>query len=256
MSNHYHLVVRINPDEPAGWSDDEVLSRWTALFRGPILVQRYLAGDPLVTAELDTVSTVAAVYRARLGSLSWFMKCLNEPIARKANAEDGCSGHFWEARFHSQPLRTEAALLAAMAYVDLNPVRANIAETPEDSEYTSIKSRLTADFRRAVLRSASNLLECCEINHFHVPPRPLVPFSDNSPPDVTRVVTLPMQALEYVKLVEASGRLRVRGKRGRIDPALESVLTRLGFSADEWLTASTAFALQYRRGELQLTRVA
>lgn len=256
MSNHYHLVVRINPDEPAGWSDDEVLGRWTALFRGPILVQRYLAGDPLATAELDMVSAVAALYRARLGSLSWFMKCLNEPIARKANAEDSCSGHFWEARFHSQPLRSETALLAAMAYVDLNPVRANIAGTPEDSEYTSIKSRLTADFPQAVLRSASNLLECCEINHFHVPPRPLVPFSDYSQPDVTGAVTLPMQALEYVKLVEASGRLRVHGKRGRIDPALESVLTRLGFSADEWLSASTAYSLHYRRGELQLTRAA
>ena len=256
MSNHYHLVVRIILDEPAGWSDDEVLGRWTALFRGPILVQRYLAGDPLATEELDAVRTVATLYRARLGSLSWFMKCLNEPIARKANAEDRCSGHFWEARFHSQPLRSEAALLAAMAYVDLNPVRANIARTPEDSDYTSIKARLTGDSQRAVQRSASNLLECCEINHFQVTPRPLMPFSDNRKTNVTGIVTLPTQAIEYVKLVESSGRLGVHGKRGRIDPSLESVLTRLGFSTDEWLSATTAFALHYRRGELQLTRAA
>jgi REP element-mobilizing transposase RayT len=256
MSNHYHLVVRINPDEPAGWSDDEVLSRWTALFRGPVLVQRHLAGDPLATVELDTVRTVAALYRARLCSLSWFMKCLNEPIARKANAEDSCSGHFWEARFHSQPLYSEPALLAAMAYVDLNPVRASIAATPEDSDYTSIKARLTGDSQRTVQRSASNLLECSEINHFQVPPKPLMPFNDNGWADDTGIVTLPMQALEYVKLVETSGRLHVHGKRGQIEPALESVLTRLGLSADEWLSASTAFALYYRRGELQLPRVA
>ena len=256
MSNHYHLVVRINPDEPASWSDDEVLRRWTALFRGPILVQRYLAGDPLATVELDTVRTLATLYRARLGSLSWFMKCLNEPIARKANAEDSCSGHFWEARFHSQPLRSEDALVAAMAYVDLNPVRANIAGKPQDSDYTSIKARLAGDSQRTVQRSASTLLESGEINHFQVPPRPLMPFSDNGRADDTGIVTLPVQALEYVRLVEASGRLRVHGKRGRIDPALESVLTRLGFSADEWLSASTAFALHYRRGELQHTRVA
>jgi hypothetical protein len=256
MSNHYHLVVRINPDEPAGWSDDEVLSRWTALFRGPVLVRRFLAGAPLATVELDTVRTVAALYRARLGSLSWFMKCLNEPIARKANAEDSCSGHFWEARFHSQPLRSEAALLAAMAYVDLNPVRASIAGALENSDYTSIKARLTGDCQRTVRLSATNLLESSEISHFQVPPRPLMPFSDNCRADNTEIATLPVQALEYVRLVKASGRLGVHGKRGRIDPALESILTRLGVSADEWLSASTAFPLHYRRGELQLTQVA
>ena len=256
MSNHYHLVVRINPDEPAGWSDDEVLVRWTALFRGPILVQRYLAGNTLATAELDTVRAVAMLYRDRLGSLSWFMKCLNEPIARKANAEDGCSGHFWEARFHSQPLRSEAALLAAMAYVDLNPVRAGIAGTPENSKYTSIKTRLTGDARRAVRRSAAKLLEASEINHFDVPARPLMPFSDNRRTDDFADATLPIQALEYVRLVEASGRLRIHGKRGQIDPALDSVLARLGLASDEWLNASTAFTLHYRRGELNLMRVA
>ena len=93
MSNHYHLVVKLNPDEPAAWSDDEVLQRWTALFRGPLLVQRYRAGESLSSAEQDTVRSITAVYRDRLGSLSWFMKCLNEPIARQANAEDGCTGH-------------------------------------------------------------------------------------------------------------------------------------------------------------------
>jgi REP element-mobilizing transposase RayT len=256
MNNHYHLVVRINSDEPDGWSDDEVLNRWTALFHGPILVQRYLAGDPLTAAEFDTVRAVATLYRARLGSLSWFMKCLNEPIAKKANAEDGCRGHFWEARFHSQPLRSEAALLAAMAYVDLNPVRAGIASTPEDSDYTSIKARLTGDARWTVQRSAANLLECSEINHFDVPPRPLMPFSDNRRANDSGNAALPMQAFEYVRLVEASGLLRVHGKRGRIDPALDPVLTRLGFSSDEWLGASTAFGQLYRRGELQLTQVA
>jgi len=101
MSNHYHLVVRLNPDEAATWSDDDVLEHWTALFRGPLLVQRHRAGEPLSAAELDTLRSIIAVYRRRLSSLSWFMKCLNEPIARKANREDGCTGHFWEARFHS-----------------------------------------------------------------------------------------------------------------------------------------------------------
>ena len=160
MSNHYHLVVRLNPEEADGWSDDEVLGRWTALFRGPLLVQRYRAGERLSAAELGTVRSIVAVYRARLGDLSWFMKCLNEPIARRANAEDGCSGHFWEARFHSQPLCSDRALLTAMAYVDLNPVRAGMAKTPEQSEYTSFRARQLRDYQRTTLvGSVARLLE-------------------------------------------------------------------------------------------------
>ena len=141
MSNHYHLVVKLNPDEPATWSDDEVLNRWTALFKGPPLLQQYRAGESLTAVERDAVRTMTAVYRQRLGCLSWFMKSLNEPIARMANKEDNCTGHFWEARFESQPLCSEHALLGAMVYVDLNPIRAKIARTPEESEYTSIKDR-------------------------------------------------------------------------------------------------------------------
>jgi hypothetical protein len=70
------------------------------------------------------------------------MRTLNEHVARLANAEDGVKGRFWEGRFKSQALLDEKALLAAMAYVDLNPVRAGLAETPEASDYTSIQERL------------------------------------------------------------------------------------------------------------------
>ena len=122
MSNHYHLVVKLCPAEAREWSKSEVLKRWTSMFRGPLLVQRYFAGELLSRVEQDTLDDLVSVYRKRLSNLSWFMKCLNEPIARKANAEDDCTGHFWESRFHSQPLVSERALLTAMAYVDLNPI--------------------------------------------------------------------------------------------------------------------------------------
>ena len=120
MSNHFHVVVRIDAERAAAWTTDEVLERWTALFSGPLLVQRYLeegrsglsAGDALAVDQL------AATYRARLADLSWFMRTLNEGIARQANAEDGVKGRFWEGRFKSQALLDEQALIAALAYVD------------------------------------------------------------------------------------------------------------------------------------------
>ena len=260
MSNHYHLVVKLNPSEANRWSDDEVLERWTALFRGPLLVQRDRNGESLTPIERDTVRSTTAVFRNRLASLSWFMKCLNEPIARQANAEDGRTGHFWEARFHSQPLCSDQALLAAMAYVDLNPIRAGLAKTPERSEYTSIKARLEGDDAQSVVTVAvSRILKRGELYHCNIPMRLLMRFSDGV--DVTGDAgqtseTLPMRQTEYLKLVDTTGRHLVHGKRGRIDPALAPILTRLGLSAKQWTQASSAFRQHYRNGNLRLKQPA
>jgi hypothetical protein len=81
------------------------------------------------------------VLRERLGSLSWFMRFLNEPIARRANKEDDCKGSFWESRFQSQRCLDENAILGAMVYVDLNPVRAGITDDITKAEHTSLAKR-------------------------------------------------------------------------------------------------------------------
>ena len=259
MSNHYHLVVKLCPEEPASWSDDEVLSRWTALVQGPLLVQRYRAGASMSEAERDCVRACVAVYRRRLGSLSWFMKCLNEPIARQANAEDQCTGHFWEARFHSQPLRSERALLAAMAYVDLNPVRARIARTPEQSDYTSIWARIQGDPPSALKEAVSRLLRRSELKHFRSPLRPLMPFADGIAPSDHCHRTedpLPMRESEYLKLVDSTGRAVQAGKRGAIDSTLAPILERLGLTAEQWVKASNSFRHHYRNGDLRLKQTA
>jgi REP element-mobilizing transposase RayT len=143
MSNHLHLVLRARPDLVQGWRDEEIALRWERLFppRDPA------TQDPVKPLECDlnmilSNPTRVAELRARLGSLSWFMRCLSEPIARRANREDQCTGRFWEGRFKSQKLLDEAAILACSVYVDLNPIRAGVAETPEQSQYTSVFDRL------------------------------------------------------------------------------------------------------------------
>jgi hypothetical protein len=145
MSNHYHIVVRIDDEQAKKWTDEEVLRRWTQLFTGPLFVRRYLSEDraEMDISQLASVLTSAATYRERLHDLSWFMRVLNESIARMANAEDDCTGRFWEGRFKSQALLDEHALLTAMAYVDLNPIRAAMAETPEQCDHTSVKKRIS-----------------------------------------------------------------------------------------------------------------
>jgi REP element-mobilizing transposase RayT len=142
LSNHYHTILQINSEQANEWSVDEVIARWTRLFSGHPLVQRYQNGEQLDAALLQTVSGFAEEWREHLSSVSWFMRCLNEHIAREANAEDHCTGRFWEGRFKSQALLDEAALLTCMCYVDLNPVRAGLTESPESSDFTSVQERI------------------------------------------------------------------------------------------------------------------
>lgn len=138
MSNHYHVVLRVAPQEPSLWSDEDVARRWLKLCPARF---RELDEDAAILCLLGQPERLL-VYRERLGSISWFMRMVNEPIGRWANAEDGCTGHFWEGRFKSQALLDEGAVNACMAYVDLNPSRAREVDTLSEARYTSITDRL------------------------------------------------------------------------------------------------------------------
>ena len=243
MSNHYHAVLKLNPCEAEAWSDDEVLHRWCSLYKGMPLVQKYLDGKPLLAVELQAVKQCVAVYRSRLQSLSWFMKCLNEPIARQANKEDGCTGHFWEARFKSQALFTEDALLSAMAYVELNPVRARMAGTPEESEFTSIKERIQPQFDLAAAIKQQTSLE--SLRYFDLPLKPLVKFEGDL--KLGEQLGILFGAVDYLTLVDTTGRIIRAGKRGAIIANLPPILERLNLDIDAWLIRTQSFEQHYHQ---------
>ncbi len=204
MNNHYHVVVRIDPAKSQAWSDREVAEQWMKLFSGSILVRRYLNKNSLSKIEQIRVTQLIATWRLRLQNLSWFMRCLNEPIARMANHEDQCTGRFWEGRFKSQALLDERALLACMAYVDLNPIRAAIAKTPEQSEFTSIQERIR-----------------------HPDSIALRPFTEHPLDDTGFSFSLK----DYLELVDWAGREVRRGKKGWIPADQPPILTRLGMKS-------------------------
>ncbi|MRI33517.1 transposase [Endozoicomonas sp. OPT23] len=217
MSNHYHVVLHINLEQCRSWDRREVLSRWCKLFSGHPLVQRFLANDKMSKAELDRVDEFAEEYRCRLMDISWYMRCLNEYLAREANREDGCKGRFWEGRYKSQALLDEAALLTCMAYVDLNPIRARLAETPETSEYTSIKERIEKNAQPALGKDKLTALKAFQ--------------AQGGNPDTT----IPFQLNDYLELVDWTGRAVRQDKRGYIPEDVPSVLQRLNIDSEEWL---------------------
>jgi putative transposase len=203
MSNHYHIVVRIDATKTKNWSDREVAERWTTLFSKPNDIHRYLGGSTLSNYEQDRVADRISTWRCRLQDLSWFMRCLNEPIARMANKEDHCSGRFWEGRFKSQALLDERALLACMAYVDLNPLRAAMADSPEGSDFTSIQERIQ-----------------------HPDTSALRAFCDQSDD-----VGIPFSLTDYLELVDWAGREIKHGKKGFIAETQPPILMRLNMSS-------------------------
>jgi len=238
MSNHYHTVVKIN--STADWSAEKVVQHWLTLHKGPIIVQRYRAGELLNEAEHRAVLDIADVWRERLQSLSWFFKCLNEPIARQANFEDQCTGHFWESRFISQPLLTEEALLTCMTYVDLNPIRAKMASTPEQSDYPSIKERIKPKFDLAEAIKGQALA-----NPFDIPVAELAKFEDSITLRDQQGILYSLS--DYLQLIDWSGRSVRDNKRGSISSKLPPILHRLGIPTAQWLAGTQHFEQLFRR---------
>ena len=160
------------------------------------------------------------------------MRVLNEGIARQANAEDECTGRFWEGRFKSQALLDEAALIACMAYVDLNPVRAKMAKKPETSAHTSIKNRI----HKAQIAHSPN--------HPQQQVKTLLPFAGN--PREAMPKGIPFKLTDYIELVDLSGRVIREDKKGFIDPALSPILQRLNIEAEHWVYLINNFESKFK----------
>ena len=231
MSNHFHAVLSVDQERALEWEPEEVARRWTKLFGGNPLVRSFVAGERLSEAQRSVVETRIAEYRRRLYDISWFMRCLNEPIARWANAEDNVTGRFWEGRFKSQALLDEAALIAAMAYVDLNPIRAGMAETPEESDHTSAQQRIMEQNLDAVDGETGARAKLPDDLQTAI--GKLMPFSDQNPGDPERAI--PCEIRDYLELVDWSGRAVVHGKRGSIPDKLPPILDRLQLNREHYL---------------------
>lgn len=233
MSNHYHLVLHIDEQLNDSLSNEDVCDRWCQLYSKPVVVERWQTEQTTSEAENKAALTIINGWRGRLADISWFMRCLNEFIARKANKEDECSGRFWEGRFKSQALLDEDALLTCMAYVDLNPVRAKLSDSVETSEYTSAYERIHGVAQQKEKPLAYPFIK-----------KPLFAFVGDA--HEGSIQGIPFSLLDYIELVDWSGRIIREDKRGAISNHYPKLLSQLGLDSDTWLSLASSFGKDYQ----------
>ncbi|WP_233903433.1 hypothetical protein [Stieleria maiorica] len=265
LSNHFHLVLRARPDVVETWDDSEVARRWLM-----ICPERTDAnGDPMTPtqSELDRIrsaaSTIAEI-RLRLSNISWWMRLLNQRIAQRANKEDDVEGHFFQGRFKAVPLVDEEAILAGSVYVDLNLIRACVAETLEMSDHTSAQRRIeslrtskqpqeeqpnTSDDRKTTdtstsssspqARRADAFLSPVNLNEAIATPGPHPSESGERCSDKG---FLAISEEAYLELLDWTARQMSAGKPGKTPADLPPILKRLDLSPTLWLTIVANFS--------------
>jgi putative transposase len=275
MENHYHAILRTRPDIVAAWSDREVAIRWLTLsppHRNPF--HTHNSPTEIEICALTDCPDRIAQLRQRLCSLSWFMGKLNEFIARAANKEDNVKGRFWESRFQCQALLDDAAIATCMVYVDLNPIRAGLAPSPEQSNFTSIQERIRAWYAKTtavtpvtshpaqdklsspvsrntstqenVDKNTAPIPECISASEISTNSKD---FSDcwlcpiHSEPG--RRGILQITPAEYFYLVDGSARITRFDKQGAMDPNLMPILLRIGASPEKWPETISHFGSQF-----------
>jgi REP element-mobilizing transposase RayT len=244
MGNHLHVVLRNRPDLAKNWSDREVARRWLNLFP----LRRDAQGRPAEPEERELQMLTSdrkriAELRSRLAHLSWFMRCLAENIARRVNAEEESAGRFWAGRFKCVRILDETALLVVCIYVDLNPIRAGVAATPESSRFTSAYDRIAARQdgvrRRPGTAAGRRPASSPERADGWLSPVPLEGGAEGGAESLKRRASnrgfLPIKLDDYLQLLDWTGRQVRRDKRGSIPSNLAPILERLRILPESWL---------------------
>ena len=258
MSNHLHIILRARPDMLESLSPEEIAKRWYKLFPKR-RTKKGLPEEPTENEILVLTNNVIKLneLQDRLGSISWFMRCVNEYIAKLSNKEDNCKGRFWEGRFSCQRILDEAGLLTCMTYVDLNPIRAKMELTPEDSIYTSGCDRIIArqaNERLKVLNKRSMLKESFESkNNKNKMISREIKISKSAEwlsPITTRENKkglLSISLEEYIELLDETGREIREGSKGQIPENLKPILKRLEINEEKWVKTVKSYGSIFYR---------
>ena len=263
MDNHYHLVARNRPDLLKNLTPHQIATRWLIIHP-----TKEMKKEKRITPTKDDLDQTLIEYdveelRSRLSNISWFMRELNQYIAVRANREDNCKGSFFESRFKSQNLADDAAILTCMIYCDLNPIRAQIASSIEDSFHTSGYVRYQAEKAKNNLENADKLIErqpkkklnklqkkeikeqkeIAKINKWLAPIEKL----DLNLKDDKRTPILNITLNKYLELLDFTGREYHKDKPGIISGNIAPILEVMGLSQKQWIENLKNYGKWYYR---------
>jgi hypothetical protein len=191
------------------------------------------------------------------------MRLACQTIARRANREDNVRGRFFAGRFDCNKLETAEDVLACSLYVDLNWIHAGLAETPEQSRFTSAFDRIQSRWREI----GQEMGDSASVSADHEADAWLAPIylderaeayvgpaqapaltqgaGDQSepapicnPPGAARISDkgfLPITRDQYLSLLDLLGRVVRQGKRGAIPAELPPILERFNVAPQTWL---------------------
>lgn len=254
LSNHCHLLLDVDVEAAQKASRREVVERYysVSLAQGYKEVHRWYRGKRLTRKQYNKAVKDIEMFRQRLISISWFMQKLKQPIAKEANREEDMQGcRFWEGRFYSRGIYSDAQMIKCMIYIALNKVRANMVSKPEQDAHTALYERL---YRR--LTNSKTLIELGlpefkrdRLAQYNLPVQALKPFLGYEAGEHERGIRFSFQ--DYCLLVDAMARVKRHDKRGQLDPKTRPILERLGLDNLDWLSDIEAFdPLYYTRGQL------
>lgn len=222
MDNHAHEVVRNRPDLVQQLSDEEAAERLARLYPGFRCSEKLPEiADPKIKQRFLDSPNLGKLKR-RLSSISVFMAKWQEAISHRANRYEGCTGRFWEGRFHCTKLLDSLAVFAASVYVDLNPIRAGMVRKPEDAKHTSFAERVSFLQKSAAHPWLAPISNCDG--------RGFLDISDQ----------------EYLDLAEQMARKKRRGKRSRVSDDIPPFVTRLGLAPTRWCDAVFEYVSKFK----------
>ena len=237
LSNHFHLILRSRPDVVATWDDTEVARRWLMLC--PKRKKQDRSPEEPNEFELNSIRNdpdMLATIRTRLSDVSWWMRLLCQNIGTRANQEDEQVGKFFQGRFRAVRILDEETLLACAAYVDLNPIRAAMAETLEASDYTSVQRRIQS--LQQASTSATNI--GTTVDSFLSPLTidekndPIGACANQSRERCSDKGFLSMSIEDYLELLDASARQVRSDKAGFTPSEVPPIFARLKLDPDYW----------------------
>jgi putative transposase len=161
MGNHFHMLVQVEqkPEGADQMTDADLVNRvrqghGKAAARALEMELASMVSD----GRTHQHATTRARYLKRMWNLSAFVQSVKQRFSTWFNKHHGRKGTLWEERYKSVIAMGPEAVASVAAYIDLNPVRAELVEDPAEYEFSgygeAMSARSGAKFAKQRLREA------------------------------------------------------------------------------------------------------